>query len=74
MSLGSKLIESVEFKIGGVVIQKLDGDGNAIIKHVGGTTDDCPFCKYKKTQMSGADFQYYYGTLHKREKKAGVVT
>lgn len=63
-TLGAGIIESVSISIGGNELINVTGDGNPIIKHEGGTSETCHFCK-KKNNMSIEDFQYFYGTYHK---------
>ncbi len=66
-NIGQHLIKSVSVTVGGNELSHIDGAGNSIIIHEGGSEKDCHFCPNKKN-MSVRDFQYYYGTYHKYTK------
>ncbi len=62
--IGQHLIKSASFVVGSNELSFVDGYGNAIIIHEGGTEKDCHFC-LKKKNMSADNFQYHFGTHHK---------
>ena len=63
---GRSLIKSVSMVVNGETMYCLDSNWNAVIEHINGLEGDCPWCKQRDNYSSGGDFQWHYGTIHKR--------
>ena len=71
--LGQRLIESVKIEVGGVVISNFTGDNKAITEHIDCSKEECFICKYLGKEMSGTDFQYMYGNVHKKKIDGCII-